>query len=192
MILSFPWGAYLGEDSQTQGHHGEDLELGARRSERHPARRQGDGDLPQLDAGDDGGAPRRLRRGDHALARRLHRRRPGREHLRRQGRRPVHAAARRCRSCPGSRGTRSSDRAGPRIPCRGARSSSAPTSTSRTRCSWSARRPRSLRVRAVDDHEIGVGPVTRELQKAYLATVNGIDERWSHWLDVVEMTPSAA
>ena len=47
-------------------------------------------------------------------------------------------------------------------------------------------------VRAVDDREIGVGPVTRELQKAYLATVNGLDERWSHWLDVVEMRRRAA
>jgi branched-chain amino acid aminotransferase len=41
-------------------------------------------------------------------------------------------------------------------------------------------------VRAVDDIELGVGPVTRELQTAYLDTVNGRSERWSHWLDVVE------
>jgi branched-chain amino acid aminotransferase len=47
-------------------------------------------------------------------------------------------------------------------------------------------------LRSVDDREIGVGPVTRELQKAYLDTVNGLGERWSHWLDVVEMAPSAA
>ncbi len=47
-------------------------------------------------------------------------------------------------------------------------------------------------LRAIDDHEIGVGPVTRELQKAYLAAVNGIDERWNHYLDVVELTPSVA
>ena len=47
-------------------------------------------------------------------------------------------------------------------------------------------------VRSVDDREIGVGPVTRELQKAYLDTVQGHSERWSHWLDVVEMSPSAA
>ena len=45
-------------------------------------------------------------------------------------------------------------------------------------------------VRAVDDREIGVGPVTLELQKAYLDTVNGRTERWSHWLDVVEMSSS--
>ena len=51
------------------GHHGDDLELGARRPERHPARREGDRRLPQLDARDDGSAPCRLRRGDHALAR---------------------------------------------------------------------------------------------------------------------------
>jgi branched-chain amino acid aminotransferase len=47
-------------------------------------------------------------------------------------------------------------------------------------------------VRAVDGHEIGVGPVTRELQKAYLAAVNGIDERWSDWLDIVEMSRTPA
>ena len=47
-------------------------------------------------------------------------------------------------------------------------------------------------VRAVDDREIGVGPVTRELQTAYLDTVQGRSERWSHWLDMVEMSPSAA
>jgi branched-chain amino acid aminotransferase len=38
-------------------------------------------------------------------------------------------------------------------------------------------------VRAVDDHEIGVGPVTLELQAAYSDTVRGRSERWSHWLD---------
>ena len=47
-------------------------------------------------------------------------------------------------------------------------------------------------VRAVDDREIGVGPITRQLQEAYLQTVQGRSERWGHWLDVVEMTPSAA
>ena len=42
-------------------------------------------------------------------------------------------------------------------------------------------------VRSVDDVEVGVGPVTRQLQKAYLAAVNGLDDRWSDWLDVVEI-----
>jgi branched-chain amino acid aminotransferase len=47
-------------------------------------------------------------------------------------------------------------------------------------------------VRAIDDIEIGVGPVTLEIQKHYLDTVNGRNDRWSHWLDVVEMAPAAA
>jgi branched-chain amino acid aminotransferase len=42
-------------------------------------------------------------------------------------------------------------------------------------------------VRSVDDHEIGAGPVTLELQKAYLDTVRGKSERWGHWLDRVEV-----
>jgi branched-chain amino acid aminotransferase len=41
-------------------------------------------------------------------------------------------------------------------------------------------------VRAVDDVEIGVGPITLEIQRAYLDTVNGRSERWGHWRDVVE------
>jgi branched-chain amino acid aminotransferase len=41
-------------------------------------------------------------------------------------------------------------------------------------------------VRSVDDVEIGVGPVTQAVQKAYLDTVNGRDDRWGAWLDVVE------
>ncbi len=41
-------------------------------------------------------------------------------------------------------------------------------------------------VRSVDGREIGVGPITRELQKAYVDVVKGRDQRWSDWLDVVE------
>ena len=44
-------------------------------------------------------------------------------------------------------------------------------------------------VRAVDDHEVGVGPVTLELQTAYKDTVEGRSERWAQWLDY---TPTAA
>ena len=47
-------------------------------------------------------------------------------------------------------------------------------------------------VRSVDDREIGVGPVTRELQQAYADTVRGSSARWNEWLDVVEMSPSRA
>jgi branched-chain amino acid aminotransferase len=46
-------------------------------------------------------------------------------------------------------------------------------------------------VRSVDDVEIGVGTVTRQLQKVYLAAVNGLDETWSSWLDLVEVRASA-
>jgi branched-chain amino acid aminotransferase len=40
-------------------------------------------------------------------------------------------------------------------------------------------------LRSVDDHEIGVGPVTRAIQDAYLSTVRGQSERWAQWLDHV-------
>jgi branched-chain amino acid aminotransferase len=38
-------------------------------------------------------------------------------------------------------------------------------------------------LRAVDDQEIGVGPITLELQQAYWDTVRGRSERWAQWLD---------
>jgi branched-chain amino acid aminotransferase len=43
-------------------------------------------------------------------------------------------------------------------------------------------------VREVDDIEIGVGEITKAIQKAYLETVNGNGEtdRWAHWRDPVE------
>ncbi|MBA3380384.1 MAG: branched-chain amino acid transaminase [Actinobacteria bacterium] len=47
-------------------------------------------------------------------------------------------------------------------------------------------------VRSVDGREIGVGPITLELQKAYLDVVNGRDPRWSDWLDVVETARAPA
>ncbi len=41
-------------------------------------------------------------------------------------------------------------------------------------------------VREVDDYLIGdPGPVTLALQKTYLGAVQGRDERWSHWLEYV-------
>ncbi len=40
-------------------------------------------------------------------------------------------------------------------------------------------------LRSIDDYEIGVGPVTLQIQNAYLDTVRGQSERWSHWLDPV-------
>ena len=38
-------------------------------------------------------------------------------------------------------------------------------------------------LRSIDDVEIGVGPVTLELQKAYLDTARGRSERWGQWLE---------
>jgi branched-chain amino acid aminotransferase len=38
----------------------------------------------------------------------------------------------------------------------------------------------------IDDIVIGVGPLTKEIQKAYLDTVNGVSDRWAQWRDPVE------
>jgi branched-chain amino acid aminotransferase len=38
---------------------------------------------------------------------------------------------------------------------------------------------------SVDDIEIGVGDVTRALQKAYLDTVRGASDRWAQWRELV-------
>jgi branched-chain amino acid aminotransferase len=46
-------------------------------------------------------------------------------------------------------------------------------------------------VREVDDHEIGVGPVTLELQKAYSDTVRGESERWSQWVEYAAVSKPA-
>ena len=40
-------------------------------------------------------------------------------------------------------------------------------------------------VRAIDDHELGVGPITLELQRVYGETVRGRNPRWAAWLDHV-------
>ena len=48
-------------------------------------------------------------------------------------------------------------------------------------------------LRSVDDVEIGVGPITLELQRAYLNAVRGRDERWADWLELVPArTPAEA
>jgi branched-chain amino acid aminotransferase len=38
-------------------------------------------------------------------------------------------------------------------------------------------------IREIDDHVIGVGQTTLEIQQAYLDTVRGRSERWSQWLE---------
>jgi len=46
-------------------------------------------------------------------------------------------------------------------------------------------------LRSVDDHELGVGPITRELQKAYLEAVRGENERYAAWRELVpSVTPA--
>jgi branched-chain amino acid aminotransferase len=51
-------------------------------------------------------------------------------------------------------------------------------------------------IRSVDDQEVGPpGPVTLKLQKAYLDTVRGGGERWGHWLEyasIPERAPAEA
>jgi branched-chain amino acid aminotransferase len=44
-------------------------------------------------------------------------------------------------------------------------------------------------LRSVDDHEIGAGPITLELQQAYWDVVRGKNDRYADWLDFV---PAAA
>jgi len=40
-------------------------------------------------------------------------------------------------------------------------------------------------LRSIDDHEIGVGPVTLAVQQAYLDTVRGASDRWAQWRELV-------
>jgi hypothetical protein len=47
-------------------------------------------------------------------------------------------------------------------------------------------------LREVDDVEIGVGPITLELQDAYLSAARGQSERWPQWLEYAERAPAGA
>ena len=47
-------------------------------------------------------------------------------------------------------------------------------------------------LRAVDDVEIGVGAITLEIQEAYLDTARGRSERWSQWLEYATPAPAEA
>jgi branched-chain amino acid aminotransferase len=47
-------------------------------------------------------------------------------------------------------------------------------------------------LRSIDDTEIGVGPITLEIQEAYLATARGQSERWSQWLEYATPAPAEA
>ena len=48
-------------------------------------------------------------------------------------------------------------------------------------------------IREVDDHVIGrPGPVTVEIQKAYLDTVHGRSDRWAQWLEYAPARQAAS
>ena len=48
-------------------------------------------------------------------------------------------------------------------------------------------------LREVDDQQIGApGPVTLTIQNAYLDTVRGKSERWSHWLEYASTERASA
>src|SRR5436305_12606356 len=47
-------------------------------------------------------------------------------------------------------------------------------------------------IREIDDQVIGPpGPVTKEIQQAYLDTVHGRSERWAQWLEFALAAPGA-
>ena len=61
--------------------------------------------------------------------------------------------------------------------------------------SWSTQRNQptaALFSLAIDDQVLGVGEITLAVQKAYLDTVNGGSDRWSHWLDYVTAARAGA
>jgi branched-chain amino acid aminotransferase len=46
-------------------------------------------------------------------------------------------------------------------------------------------------VRSIDDHEIGrPGPVTKAIQSTFFEVVRGRDERWSRWLEYAQKAPT--
>ncbi|MDX6513874.1 MAG: branched-chain amino acid aminotransferase [Gaiellaceae bacterium] len=47
-------------------------------------------------------------------------------------------------------------------------------------------------LRAIDDHELGVGAITLEIQEAYLDTARGRSERWAQWLEYAAPAPTEA
>ncbi len=47
-------------------------------------------------------------------------------------------------------------------------------------------------LRSIDDHDIGVGPITFAIQEAYLDTVRGATDRWAQWLEPVPQLARSA
>ena len=183
--MTWPWGTYLGEEALEERHPHEGLELAAHAAERHPARLEGDGRLPQLDA------RRAPRRRTPATTRRSCSR-P----------RAPSPTGRARRSSSSRKGTIYTPDLSTGILHGITRDSIIQiaadlgyTVLEKTlirsdlyladevfMCGTAAE---VTPVRSVDDHEIGVGDVTRELQKAYLDTVRGVSDRWSQWRELV-------
>ena len=81
-IAVWPWGAYLGEEGKKRRRPGQGLLVAADLARRADPAGEGLGPVPELDPGEDGGGPVRLRRGDPARRGRARLRGLGREHLR--------------------------------------------------------------------------------------------------------------
>ena len=183
-IMSWPWGAYLGESSQEQG-----ITATISGWERvgpnvipHAAKATGVYLNSMLATTE---ARRAGYDGDHALARRLHRRQAWQNDLR-HPRRSADAAPRDV-DLPGNH--RDGDRH-----CAGRSATGR-----RDACSSAGSLPRGRGLHgrdgdrggagsSVDDRRSASGRSTLRVQKAYLGAVNGLGERWTDWLDLVEMS----
>ncbi len=190
-IAAWPWGTYLGDEGVANG-----IRLKVSSWQRHdpnavPTAAKGTGmyvnsslaKVEALKAGYDEAVL--LLRGRVGVG--VH----GREHLRGPG--PDRSSPRRRRSprrWPGSPRTRCDVIATDlgyevRVP----RPSSAPTSTPPTRPSSPAPRPRSSRSARSTTGPVGTGrpgPVTKQIQDTYFATVRGEVDRYKDWLEHVE------
>jgi hypothetical protein len=165
-------------------HPREDLDLAADPRERRPARLEGDRGLPQLDARRLRGPAGRLRRGDHAH--------PGR-HLA-DGPGETIFVVRDGKIATPDLGTgilpgitrdsiiQIAQDLGYTVEEKPLIRSDLYLADEVFMCGTAAE---VTPLRSIDDHELGVGPVTLELQKAYLDTVRGASERWAQWLDHV-------
>ena len=186
VIMSWPWGTYLGEDGLKNGI----------RAKVSSWQRIGPNVIPHV-AKATGiylnsmlAVTEAINAGyDEAImltARRVRRGRLRREHLRRQGRR-LYTPDLSAGILSGSRATRSSRSR--RIGLHRRREEPDPLrpliADEVFMCGTAAE---VTPVREVDDVVIGVGEITKAIQKAYLETVNGNGEtdRWAHWRDPVE------
>jgi hypothetical protein len=158
----------------------QDQLVAAPRPQRRPDRGQGHRDVRELLAGQGGGDQGRVRRGHPARPQRQRQRVHRREHLHRARRRPHHPADLGRRRAGRHHPELRRDHRPPTSASRCATSrSSAPTSTWPTRRSSPARRPRWCRSAPSTTARSapGAGPITKEIQQTYFATVRGEVDR---------------